>query len=271
MAPEVFFCEANTETMYDFRVDIWSFGITLIEMAEMDPPYHEMRPDRVGAKIRQASPPTLKDTHRWSPHFVDFLSSCLKRSPNERLTADQLQQHPFVSDSSALHSSILYLLEEFKAVPEVEVVAEDDLLVPESQSNNATTPKSDLLPPVTIEEHRPQSSSSRSDSVFSDEDESSSGFSDEEEEQSPPPPVNPPKPSASIVMTEMRRVSSPRLDDDPTPKKSAEETSRFVEEKANLISVDRRKKKEWIRSKFHLDKPLKFRGEKRINDCCSFF
>ena len=230
MAPEVFFCEANTETMYDFRVDIWSFGITLIEMAEMDPPYHEMRPDRVGAKIRQANPPTLKDTHRWSSHFGDFLASCLKRNPNERLTADQLQQHPFVSDSVSLHSSILYLLEEFKAVPEVEVIAEDDLLVSESQLNNATTPKSDLLPPVTSEEHRPQPSSPRSDSVFSNADESSSDFSDEEDEQSPP--VN----SASIAMTEMRRVSSPPLDADQTPKKSGEETSRSASSTKKQIS-----------------------------------
>lgn len=245
MAPEVFFCEANTETMYDFRVDIWSFGITLIEMAEMDPPYHEMRPDRVGAKIRQANPPTLKDTHRWTPHFVDFLASCLKRNPNERLTADKLQEHPFVSDSSALHSSILYLLEEFKAVPEVEVVAEDDLLVPESQLNNVTTPNSDLVPPVTSEERRPQSGSPQSDSVFSNEDDSSSGFSDEENEQ---PPGNPTKPAAPIVRTEMRRISSPRLDvdddNDQTPTKSVEDTSRFVEEKENRRSVDRRNEKE---------------------------
>ena len=140
MAPEVFFCEANAETTYDFRVDIWSFGITLIEMAEMDPPYHEMRPDRVGAKIRQATPPTLKDPRRWSVDFVDFLSACLRRNPIERSTAERLQQHPFLSDSASLHPSILYLLEEFRAVPEVEVVAEeDDLFVPESQVRHCET------------------------------------------------------------------------------------------------------------------------------------
>ena len=132
MAPEVFFCEASTENNYDFRVDIWSFGITLIEMAEMDPPHHEMRAERVGAKIRQAQPPTLKDGRRWSSNFTNMLSSCLKRNPTERLTCQELKQHPFMSDAKSLHSSILYLLEEFKATPVVEVV-EEDIILPESQ------------------------------------------------------------------------------------------------------------------------------------------
>ena len=132
MAPEVFFCEANTDMNYDYRVDLWSLGITLIEMAEMDPPHHEMRPDRVGAKIRQAAPPTLRDTRRWSKDFADLLTCCLKRDPLERLTCQELQKHPFVSNTDALHSSILYLLEEYKATPVVEVV-EDEMIVSKSQ------------------------------------------------------------------------------------------------------------------------------------------
>jgi STE20-like kinase len=132
MAPEVFFCEANTDNNYDYRVDIWSFGITLIEMAEMDPPYHEMRAERVGAKIRQAAPPTLKELRRWSTEFANILSCCLKRNPMERLTCQELKQHSFMSNAKSFHSSILYLLEEFKATPLVEVV-EEDIILPTSQ------------------------------------------------------------------------------------------------------------------------------------------
>lgn len=132
MAPEVFFCEVNTDNNYDYRVDIWSFGITLIEMAEMDPPYHEMRAERVGAKIRQGNPPTLKDVRRWSSEFSNILSSCLKRNPTERSGCQELKQHPFMSNAKSLHSSILYLLEEFKATPVVEVV-EEEILLPTSQ------------------------------------------------------------------------------------------------------------------------------------------
>jgi STE20-like kinase len=132
MAPEVFFCEANTDNNYDYRVDIWSFGITLIEMAEMDPPYHEMRAERVGAKIRQAVPPTLKDLRRWSTEFSNILSCCLRRIPTERLTCQELKQHSFMSNAKSFHSSILYLLEEFKATPVVEVV-EEEIILPTSQ------------------------------------------------------------------------------------------------------------------------------------------
>lgn len=132
MAPEVFFCEVNTDNNYDYRVDIWSFGITLIEMAEMDPPYHEMRAERVGAKIRQANPPTLKDIRRWSTDFSNILSCCLKRNATERSSCQDLKQHPFMSNAKSLHSSILYLLEEFKATPLVEVV-EEEIILPTSQ------------------------------------------------------------------------------------------------------------------------------------------
>lgn len=132
MAPEVFFCEASTDNTYDYRVDIWSFGITLIEMAEMDPPHHEMRAERVGAKIRQGAPPTLKDPRRWSAEFVHILSCCLKRNPIERSVCQELKQHPFMIDAKSLHSSILYLLEEFKATPVVEVV-EEEIILPTSQ------------------------------------------------------------------------------------------------------------------------------------------
>ncbi|CAF2709530.1 unnamed protein product [Rotaria sp. Silwood2] len=135
MAPEVFFCEASTDNSYDYRVDIWSFGITLIEMAEMDPPHHEMRAERVGAKIRQAAPPTLKDPRRWSTDFSNILSFCLKRNPMERLTCHELKQHSFMLDAKSLHSSILYLLEEYKATPVVEVV-EEEIILPTSQSKD---------------------------------------------------------------------------------------------------------------------------------------
>lgn len=130
MAPEVFFCEANTDMTYDYRVDIWSFGITLIELAEMDPPHHEMRADRVGAKIRQAIPPTLKNPRQWSDEFVDILTCCLKRDPTERKTCRELKQHSFFNNAETFHSSILYLLEEYKTIPVVEVVDDESIPTP---------------------------------------------------------------------------------------------------------------------------------------------
>ena len=79
-------------------------------MAEMDPPYHEMRAERVGAKIRQAAPPTLKNIRRWSTEFSDILSCCLKRNPMERITCQELKQHPFMLNTKYfIHLYFIYL------------------------------------------------------------------------------------------------------------------------------------------------------------------
>ena len=83
MAPEVVVCETNKDSPYDHKVlklhkslyifilyknvqaDIWSTGITLIEMADMNPPFHEMSPMRVLLKIIRSDPPTLELPHKW--------------------------------------------------------------------------------------------------------------------------------------------------------------------------------------------------------------
>uniref|UniRef100_A0A452IK46 non-specific serine/threonine protein kinase n=1 Tax=Gopherus agassizii TaxID=38772 RepID=A0A452IK46_9SAUR len=59
MAPEVVMCETMKDTPYDYKADIWSLGITLIEMAQIEPPHHELNPMRVLLKIAKSDPPTL--------------------------------------------------------------------------------------------------------------------------------------------------------------------------------------------------------------------
>ncbi|CAF0868970.1 unnamed protein product [Didymodactylos carnosus] len=159
MSPEVFFCEANTSNTYDYRVDIWSFAITLIEMAEMDPPHHEMKAERVGAKIRQGEPPTLSEIKKWSAEFSNILSCCLKRDPNQRLTTTELKQHPFVINSKT-NQPVLYLLEEYKAVPIVDVVEED---VIDTKTNQQ--PTSSKLPLNETTNHHRSSTTSIDDSL----------------------------------------------------------------------------------------------------------
>ncbi|KAM6191162.1 STE20-like serine/threonine-protein kinase [Sarcoramphus papa] len=96
MAPEVVQCETSKESPYGYKADIWSLGITLIEMAEMEPPYHELNPLRVLLKIAKSQPPTLRHPKRWSEDFKDFLRKSLEKSPEARWSASQLLQHPFV-------------------------------------------------------------------------------------------------------------------------------------------------------------------------------
>uniref|UniRef100_A0A8C6K8J0 non-specific serine/threonine protein kinase n=1 Tax=Nothobranchius furzeri TaxID=105023 RepID=A0A8C6K8J0_NOTFU len=59
MAPEVVMCETSKDRPYDYKADIWSLGVTLIELAQVEPPNHEMNPMRVLLKIAKADPPTL--------------------------------------------------------------------------------------------------------------------------------------------------------------------------------------------------------------------
>uniref|UniRef100_A0A8C5BAR6 non-specific serine/threonine protein kinase n=1 Tax=Gadus morhua TaxID=8049 RepID=A0A8C5BAR6_GADMO len=96
MAPEVVMCETMKDAPYDYKADIWSLGITLIELAQIEPPHHELNPMRVLLKIAKAEPPSLSHPHRWSPEFRDFVKVSLDKNPESRPTATQLLEHPFV-------------------------------------------------------------------------------------------------------------------------------------------------------------------------------
>ncbi|VDM27035.1 unnamed protein product [Toxocara canis] len=95
MAPEVMLCETFPEKRYNKLADIWSFGITLIEMAEERPPYSEMNPAKVVFKIIKAEPPSLERPSQWSSSFRDVVSHCLVKDPQNRPTAADLIAHPF--------------------------------------------------------------------------------------------------------------------------------------------------------------------------------
>uniref|UniRef100_A0A7N8XNF0 non-specific serine/threonine protein kinase n=1 Tax=Mastacembelus armatus TaxID=205130 RepID=A0A7N8XNF0_9TELE len=97
MAPEVVMCETSKDRPYDYKADIWSLGVTLIELAQIEPPNHEMNPMRVLLKIAKSEPPTLMQPSRWSPEFSDFLKRCLDKNVDNRWNASQLLQHSFVS------------------------------------------------------------------------------------------------------------------------------------------------------------------------------
>ncbi|MED6241451.1 hypothetical protein ATANTOWER_014956 [Ataeniobius toweri] len=97
MAPEVVMCETSKDRPYDYKADIWSLGVTLIELAQIEPPNHEMNPMRVLLKIAKAEPPTLMHPSRWSPEFIDFLRRALDKNVDNRWSSTQLLQHPFVT------------------------------------------------------------------------------------------------------------------------------------------------------------------------------
>uniref|UniRef100_A0A3Q3JVP3 non-specific serine/threonine protein kinase n=1 Tax=Monopterus albus TaxID=43700 RepID=A0A3Q3JVP3_MONAL len=109
MAPEVVMCETSKDRPYDYKADIWSLGVTLIELAQVEPPNHEMNPMRVLLKIAKSEPPTLMQPSHWSPEFSDFLRKALDKNVDNRWSAAQLLQHPFVTsvtDSKPLRELI---------------------------------------------------------------------------------------------------------------------------------------------------------------------
>ncbi|XP_072240183.1 STE20-like kinase b isoform X2 [Leuresthes tenuis] len=109
MAPEVVMCETSKDRPYDYKADIWSLGVTLIELAQIEPPNHEMNPMRVLLKIAKSDPPSLMQPSRWSADFSDFLKRCLDKNVDNRWSAPQLLQHSFVStvaDSKPLRELI---------------------------------------------------------------------------------------------------------------------------------------------------------------------
>ncbi|NXU23811.1 SLK kinase, partial [Thalassarche chlororhynchos] len=113
MAPEVVMCETSKDRPYDYKADIWSLGITLIEMAQIEPPHHELNPMRVLLKIAKSDPPTLAQPSKWSSDFKDFLKKCLEKNVDARWSATQLLQHPFVTVTS--NKPIRELIAEAKA------------------------------------------------------------------------------------------------------------------------------------------------------------
>ncbi|XP_007530543.1 STE20-like serine/threonine-protein kinase isoform X2 [Erinaceus europaeus] len=126
MAPEVVMCETSKDRPYDYKADVWSLGITLIEMAEIEPPHHELNPMRVLLKIAKSEPPTLAQPSKWSSNFKDFLKKCLEKNVDSRWNTSQLLQHPFVTVDS--NKPIRELIAEAKAevTEEVEDGKEED-------------------------------------------------------------------------------------------------------------------------------------------------
>jgi serine/threonine protein kinase len=92
MAPEVI-----TESGYGPAADIWSLGITAIELAEGAPPHLYDHPPMVAMfRIPAAPSPSLRQPERWSATFQDFISQALEKVPSERASASHLLGHPFL-------------------------------------------------------------------------------------------------------------------------------------------------------------------------------
>uniref|UniRef100_A0A8C1BTZ1 non-specific serine/threonine protein kinase n=3 Tax=Cyprinus carpio carpio TaxID=630221 RepID=A0A8C1BTZ1_CYPCA len=96
MAPEVIACEQQLDSTYDERCDVWSLGITAIELGDGDPPLADLHPMRALFKIPRNPPPTLHQPELWSNDFNDFLCKCLIKDFELRPSVFDLLQHVFI-------------------------------------------------------------------------------------------------------------------------------------------------------------------------------
>ncbi|XP_014055598.1 mitogen-activated protein kinase kinase kinase kinase 4 isoform X3 [Salmo salar] len=97
MAPEVIACDENPDSTYDYRSDLWSLGITALEMAEGAPPLCDMHPMRALFLIPRNPPPKLK-SKKWSKKFLTFVESCLVKNYLHRPATETLLRHSFIKD-----------------------------------------------------------------------------------------------------------------------------------------------------------------------------
>ncbi|KAL6075980.1 hypothetical protein QOT17_003286 [Balamuthia mandrillaris] len=140
MAPEVM---QNRE--YDSRCDIWSLGITAIEMADGLPPRHELSPARAMRLIPSQPPPTLENPAEWSDEFNAFVKRCLVKDPTNRPTAMDLLTDPFIVNAKGpevLRERIVQVMkirkaQRMKKLKEAKGEGEDE--DDETNSSNTTT------------------------------------------------------------------------------------------------------------------------------------
>ncbi|KAM6985640.1 myosin-IIIb isoform 2-T2 [Aplochiton taeniatus] len=99
MAPEVIACEQQYDYSYDARCDVWSLGITAIELADGDPPLAEMHPVKALFKIPRNPSPTLRHPEQWSRSFCHFIGQCLIKDFEARPSVTHLLEHPFIKQA----------------------------------------------------------------------------------------------------------------------------------------------------------------------------
>lgn len=98
---QVIACEQQLDMSYDARCDIWSLGITAIELAEGDPPLSDLHPMRALFQIPRNPPPQL--TKRFDCVLLgDFVNECLRKDLEERPFAKELLRHPLLKKGAHL-------------------------------------------------------------------------------------------------------------------------------------------------------------------------
>ena len=111
MAPEVI-----QEIGYDCVADIWSLGITALQMAEGKVPYMAMHPVRAMFMIIGKPPPSFSEPDKWSQEFIEFVSRCLVKNSQNRATASDLLKDDFIENMSKSSEALIPMISEAQQI-----------------------------------------------------------------------------------------------------------------------------------------------------------
>ncbi|KAG5679675.1 hypothetical protein PVAND_009229 [Polypedilum vanderplanki] len=113
MPPEIIACEQQLDQNYDSRCDVWSLGITAIELAEGEPPLSNVHPMKALFEIPRNKPPELREKNKFSQLLSDFIATCLIKDFEQRPFARQILRHPYmtaIDKKKAKHELSEYLM-----------------------------------------------------------------------------------------------------------------------------------------------------------------
>ncbi|KAL7715470.1 non-specific serine/threonine protein kinase [Entamoeba marina] len=112
----------------EIKSDVWSLGITILELREKKPPYEDLSAMRILELIKKHQPPTFKNKEENSENIINFVAMCLVKDAKQRASIAQLKKHKFIENATDSQSLLNLCVSAHQAkyhfMPRIEVLPE---------------------------------------------------------------------------------------------------------------------------------------------------